>query len=355
MIVDERRSRPEARRLKSGRWLALARYLYSPMPPADGSVVIATLGGMFSLLAWKWRALLTFAVTGMLVGFIIASLMPRKYVAVMKLIPNVEEQFGNISGLSGSLGSLGSLVSGGGLSKPENVTPFQRFLAVINSRDVAEEMERRDRFLERLFPDRWDAERKVWKPKSENPATLLKDGIKDILHLPNYPHPVTEDLMRIIHDKVGIGEDEKQSIYTLSFANSDPELAKQFLASLYDSSETVLLRRERVTALERVNAAIHQIDVTTVESNRQALLNVLTVFQMRAIQPAVGSPFGARVLSNPATPDQPDFPSVPMFMGIGLLAGILISISLVIVMGMRVARDFAPGIAAELLDRPLKP
>ena len=348
MVVDERGGHQDPSRKSSDGWLAPLGRLYNPKPPADGTVVVATLGGMFSLLGKKWRTLILFAATGMLIGFVIASLMPRKYVAVMEMVPNVEEQFGNISGLSGSLGSLGSLVSGGALSKPENVSPFQRFMAIVSSRDVAEEMERRGNFLERLFADRWDAGSKSWKPKPNDPITLLKGAIKDILHLPNYPHPVAEDLMKIIHDKVGISEDEKQSIYTLSFADKDPGLAREFLSTLYASSETVLLRRERVTALARVNAAIRQIDMTTVESNRQALLNVLTVFQMRAIQTAVGSPFGARILSNPATPDQPDFPSIPLFMTIGLLAGLVTAICLVIIMGMKVAQDFgveaSPGL-----------
>ena len=201
-------------------------------------------------------------------------------------------------------------------------------------------MERRGRYLERLFPDRWDQVHNVWKPKSHDIFTTLKSGAKDILRLPNYPHPVAEDLMKIIHDKVDIGEDEKQSIYTYSFADKDPELAKQFLMDLYQSAETVLLRRERITAVARVNATLTQINLTTVESNRQALLNVLTMFQMRAIQVAVGSPFGARILSSPTTPDQPDYPSVVMFMGGGFLAAFLVSIILVVVLGMRVAQDF---------------
>ena len=314
--------------------------LYNPAPPADGTVVVATLGGMFSLLGKKWRTLMAFALTGLVLGFVISSLMQRKYVAVMQVVPNVEEQFGNISGLSSSLGGLGSLVSGGGLAKPENVTPFQRFRAIMASRDVADELERRGHFLEQLFPDRWDSVENTWKPKPDDPFTLLKSGVKDILRLPNYPHPVAEDLMKIIHDKVDIGEDEKQSIYTFSFADKDPSLAKRFLTALYEATEAVLLRREKVTAIARVNATVHQIELTTVESNRQALLNVLTMFQMRAMQTAVGSPFGARVLSSPATPDQPDYPSIPIFMGAGLLTGLLLSILLVVLQGMRVARDF---------------
>jgi uncharacterized protein involved in exopolysaccharide biosynthesis len=85
---------------------------------------------------------------------------------------------------------------------------------------------------------------------------------------------------------------------------------------------------------------LHQIDLTTVNSNRQALLNVLTMFQMRAIQTEVGSPFGARILSGPTTPDQANDPNVLAFLGGGALVGLLLSIFLILVSGLRVARDF---------------
>ncbi len=228
------------------------------------------------------------------------------------------------------------------LLKPENVTPFQQFLAIMDSRDVAEEMERRGHYMERLFPERWDAVKNTWKPQPHNIFTLLKGGIKEILRLPNYSHPVIADLARIIHDRVGIDEDEKESIYTLNFAAKDPVLAKGFLSALYSSIETVLLRRERVTAIARVDATLRQIDQTTVDSNRQALLNVLTAFQMRAIQAEVGSPFGARILLEPTAPNQPNDPSIILFMGGGFLGGLVLSLFLVLIFGINVARDFIP-------------
>ena len=131
MTTDEKRIHPGSHQFSMASWFVPLALLYNPAPPADGSVVVATIGGVFSLLGKKWRTLLAFSVTGLILGFAIASLMPRKYVAVMKIVPNVEQEFGNISALPGNLGSLGSLVSGAGLTKPENVTPFQRFRGIL--------------------------------------------------------------------------------------------------------------------------------------------------------------------------------------------------------------------------------
>lgn len=313
---------------------------YSPFVRPEDGVVVATIGGMFGLLGRKWRVLVTLAVTGAFLGFVAAWLLPPKYVAVMTLIPNVEEQYGSLASVSGSLGSLGSLVSGGGLTKPENVTPFQRFRAIMDSQDVAEEMERRGRFLERLYPDRWDAQHNEWRPKSAGVITSSKDFVKRVLRLPVHDHPAADDLAAMIHAKVSVSEDEKQSLYTFSFAAKDSQLAKEFLSTLYASIETVLLRHERATADARVKAALQQIDKTDIASERLSLQNVLGLFQMHQIQVDVGSPFGARILAGPTAPDQPNDPSVLAFMGGGLLAGLILSTLLVLVLGMRVARDF---------------
>src|SRR5689334_14096213 len=108
-------------------WRQRLRRFYDPVSrPGDGAV-IATVGGLFSLLGRKWRVLLAFAFTGLVLGFVISWMFVPRYIAEMILVPNVEEQLGSLANISSNLGSLSSLVSGGGLMKPENVTPFQRF------------------------------------------------------------------------------------------------------------------------------------------------------------------------------------------------------------------------------------
>lgn len=309
-----------ARKGGFGAWL---RRRFVPEPDS----VDPTLASLFLFPVSKWRVILVCAILGAIVGFGIARIQTPKYVATLTLIPNTDDQISNMGGLSG-LGSLSALAGGGGLlAKPERVTPYQQFRAMMSSLDVARELERRGNYLARLHPNLWDAEKGAWKPKPYSTLQPLKDVIKDILRIHSYPHPNIEDLVIKINE-VEVGENERTSIFSMTYANSDPQLAASFIRDLYYATETVLLQRERATADARVRAAQQQLADTTVETSRQALMNALTQFNIKAIQAKVGSPYAVRIISGPDVPDAPTRPSIRSGIVMGFLGGMLLAVFL---------------------------
>jgi|ThiBio_1000_plan_1041568.scaffolds.fasta_scaffold00743_12 hypothetical protein len=293
-------------------------------PPEDS--IEPTLASIFLFPVSRWRVVLVCMVLGLVIGFIIPSVQTPKYVATLTLVPNIDDQLNFLDNMPG-LSSLSSLAGGGGLlSKPERVTPFQQFQAVMTSPEVAVEMERRGHYLEKLFPKRWDARNKVWLPRQSDMFLSIKDLVKRALRLPVHPHPVPEDLERIISWKVDASEAEKTSVFYISYANRNRNLALSFVKDLYYSTELALLRRERKVADARVLAAQQQLDGTTAESSRQALMKALTQFNIKAIQAEVGPPYAARIISGPDALDIPTSPSVIWGMIFGLLGGLLLSV-----------------------------
>lgn len=311
-----------------GRWLRFFRFLDFEVGTSDG-----TIADVFIILWKKRKAILSFMIAFGVVGFFIARLQMPKYVASMEIIPNTDTQMGGSGGLSG-LGGLADIATGG-LMKPEQVTLFQQFLAVMETKPVAEEMEKHGHFIAKFYPQRWDSVHDVWKPKSETWLSWIKSTVRYILRIPTPPHPDADDLVGIIKRRVEIDESKKLSIYTLTFASADPQFAKQFLNALYHSTESVLLKRDRAAALMRVRAAEKELSTTTMDASRQALMRTLVTLHLRAIETEVGSPYAAKILSGPTEADFPTRPSVLFYTLGGALAGGLLAVIFFVVQILR--------------------
>lgn len=325
---------PQAgRRAKTGPMGRLGRWLRAGLVPEPGSVD-PTLASLFLFPLGKWRVILVGALLGLFIGFGIARVQTPKYVATLILIPNTDDQISNMGGSLSSLGSLSALAGGGGLlSKPERVTPYQQFRAMVTSLDVARELERKQ-YLPKLFPELWDFQKNDWKPKPHSVLQPLKNVVKDILRIKSYPHPMVEDIVLKVSQDVAVSENDKTSIFSINYANADPRLAAALVSDIYTATENVLLQRERATADARVRAAQEQLAQTTVETSRQALMSALTQFNIKAIQAKVGSPYAVRIISGPEVSDSPIQPSIRNSIVIGFLAGLLATLFILVLTGL---------------------
>lgn len=296
-----------------------------------------TIAGVATAMWRKKATILLLAVTGALIGLVTASFHERQYLAQMRVIANPDDQFGSTGGGLGALGALGGLA---GTIKPERVSLFQQYLAIISSPSVAHELERRGPYLPRMFPDRWDEKNHRWKPKPANLVTMTVGLIKWILNRPNPPYPTENDLVRAIGNRVHIGEAEKTMVETISFADKDPVFAKEFIQALNDSVEAVLLQRDRTIALRRLNAGEQELARTTINTSRDALTRVLAALHVRAIATDVGPPYAAETLTPPTVSAEPEIPNVPLYILLGFAGGALSAMFAVLLMAMASIRDF---------------
>lgn len=304
----------------------------------EGQDIDPTLSGVMGVLWRKRLIILAFALAGALAGFLTASLTEKKYVASMRLIPNIDNTLGGSSHLS--LGGLSSLA--GGLAKPEDVTLFQQYLAVMASPEVAREMQRRGNFLSKLYPELWDTEKHDWRPPPSDIFAVFKRAIRHALNLPTPPHPTYEYLAKDIAKRVGVTEASKTSIYTISFADKDPTFARNFIQALYASTEAVLLRRDRSVAERRIQAAENELAKTTITSSREALTEIMVMFNLRMIQINVGPPYAAKILSGTEVSDFPSIPNVAMYVGVGFVAGLLLASFILGILALARARKTIP-------------
>lgn len=296
-----------------------------------------TIAGIATVMWRKKVTILLLAAVGALIGLIASSFHERQYLAQMRVIANPDDQFNTSGGGLSALGALGGLA---GTIKPERVSLFQQYIAIISSPDVAHELERRGPYLPRMFPDRWDAKNHRWNSKPDNPVTTTIGLIKRILNRPNPPYPTENDLARAIANRVHIGEADKTMIETIAFADKDPIFAKEFIQALNDSVEAVLLQRDRTIALRRLAAGEQELAHTTINTSRDALTRVLAALHVRAIATNVGPPYAAEMLTSPTVSTEPEIPNVSLYILVGFAAGALSAMFVLLIAAMASVRNF---------------
>lgn len=267
----------------------------------------ASIASLFGFV-WRRRKTLAFVIlAGGLAGLIAAAVQTPKYVAAMEIIPNVEDKAGLASILDPSGNNLFSgLLSNSPFGKSDRVSPFQQFTLLLFSREVAARLEARGHYMEVIYPDKWDAVRHQWK--DERPS--LWRAIKSFLNLPVPQHPDDQVFADYLEGHISVTEDKLTAMVTLSYAFKDRRMAGALLNDLYYATEEAILVRQGNLEQARLLAAQRDLPEQALESNRSALIQVLTYYNLRAIETKAGSPYAAIKLSGPdvaAFPTDPDF------------------------------------------------
>jgi uncharacterized protein involved in exopolysaccharide biosynthesis len=214
------------------------------------------LFAFLSLLGRGWMWIAIFAVVSAGVGAAVAFLITPIYHAEETV--QIREERNNASALrslAGSFGSLGEL-AGGALGDQRDERSIA--LAILSSRAIVEEFVRKNNLLPLLYPRRWDAARRQWKPLSPDRIPNLQDGYKKFM-----------DGIFVVN------EDKKTNLVTVAVDWKDPVMAAAWVAGLVADANTTLRDRtvrESEANLEYLKA---QANLTTVVPLQTALYSLM--------------------------------------------------------------------------------
>lgn len=285
------------------------------------------------IFAHLWRnrgKIIAVALAAALIGFVTAKMQTPRYVSTLQIIPNIDDKVALERILNPGGNSLANLLSTP-FGKSERVTPFQQFSALMLSEEVVAELERRLHLLRHIYPEYWDQTRNAWKPGTGG----LGNAIKRLFNLPAPDHPDLYMLQRYLQRNVGISEDRLLATQTISYTDTNPEVALRVLENLYAVAEERLIARDRQLSQSRLKQANQNLGGTILQSNREALAGILTRYNLQVIETNVGSPYAAVRLSGPKVLPYPTAPNVLQYLFAGLSTGLLTIIALLTIRVLR--------------------
>jgi len=235
-------------------------------------------------LIWGERKLIlsiTFAAALLAVAYSLT--LPNIYRAEALLAPVKAEE--SKSGLASALGGLGGLASmagisvGGGGSVDENI-------AVLKSREFLWKFIKDQKLMPVLFEDDWDAELGKWKESSPEDQPSLWAAY------------------RMFNGLLTISPDKKSGLISVGVEWTDPALAAAWANALVMRVNEHL----RQQAIARSNSSLKYLRAellrTQIEEMRQALFELITKEQGKAMLANTRKEFAFQVLDGAVEPDR---------------------------------------------------
>lgn len=280
-------------------------------------------------LAWSGRGIVVITtVIGLLYGVYSVYHAGPSYMATIKIQPAASDTgLGNTSG-SGAGGLLAGLTGGSGAAQ---VPKFIQFTYAMSSLEVARALIQKYDLLCRIYHSQCDPITHQWKPRNSTvydwlvSATSRLGGLPD----PNVGPRGPIDLATYIdHNIVAVQLKKTDSVMTLTYVDSNPQFAAQFLSQVVKAANDYVRAQSRETQKRYVEYLTSSAAQTTNVEQRQAIDNLLLQEERQLMMTEVDVPYAAQILDGPTiTPVNRALKTIAMFTAIGMLLGFAIAMS----------------------------
>lgn len=298
-----------------------------------------------------WRRKLTVAacaVAALLLAVIYLHVATPLYTASMTVVPAQ-----NLSGsnpLGSSLGGLASL-AGVSIGKQGGRSPFDDYMMSVNMPEVAAAMLARKDIAPIAFSDGWDERTASW----HDPGSLVRKVYNGVLWMATgkakpWTPPDVPAMQRYIKTKVIVTSDRDTGAATISFDAKSPVLAEHFLNVLNQILDGMIRRKARHETAEYISYISEQLQTTvTVSEQHQALAQLLSDQEKKAILAGSGLPYAADVFSAPYAPRTPSKPVTLIVLLASIVFGAFFGALYVLLSNrLRFMRFGAPSVGSRL-------
>jgi uncharacterized protein involved in exopolysaccharide biosynthesis len=208
------------------------------------------------------------------------------------------------SGLSGQLGGLGGLASIAGINLGTNNSAEP--LAVLTSREFTAAFIEDLNLLPVLFPRRWDAIAKGWKPS--------------ILSSP----PDIRDAVRYFNKSVrAVQEEKKTGFITMSVEWSDPKIAADWANLLVDRLNERMRNRALTESALNVSYLKEELASSNLVALQQSIGRVLENELQKLMLAKATKEYSFKIIDHAQPPKWHSWPRRALIMGGGLVFGFI--------------------------------
>jgi len=265
-------------------------------------------------------------VAGIICGVACLFVIEPTYTIRMVIAPNPQSNSSDSNRASGAAALLFS-----SLGSKNSVDPYDLFTQTLASYRLAQLVEKRDGFLQRLYPQRWDAAHGAWR-SNDGLIASIRRKIYGALGRPLSETPTVWDLRERIEKLLVITEIKKTAFREISVELADRQLGLDLLTKLHDEADELVRQDQKERTTAYLGYLESTIDTVTNSDNRKALTDLISENQRTMLLINAPQPFAAQVIDPPVASVTPTNPSlvkiILIFAGLGLVAGVFLALSI---------------------------
>jgi hypothetical protein len=223
---------------------------------------------------------------------------------------------------------LASLAGLGGQAG-QNLSPFELYLETIMSRDTGDALARHQDLMRAMFPREWDATSGKWRSPPSVWRTIL-NAVRTVIGTPLdvYRPPDGARMQTFIQSSVGIEQDPKKTLVTLSFSYPDAKFAAQFLDALNKAVDNQLRQKAQQHADQYISYLSNKLETITNADHRLVLMQVMSEQERFRMMASSHLPYAADVYDGPSVSPYVTSPKPVIVLALGIVGGLFAGIGL---------------------------
>ena len=262
----------------------------------------------------RWM-ILAFSVFCALSAATVAWLLPKKYEATILISP-VTTRAGSagLGSQESAVARLGGLSSIVGLSGGGGAGVKAESLATLQSEALTRRYIQENNLLPVLFSERWDSRAMKWNSEASDRVPTLWKG--------------NEFFSKKVRS---VSENAKTGLVTMTITWTDPKLAAQWANGLVDLTNVYLCEKAIQTSERNIEYLIDQASKTTVVALRDAIYKLMEEEIKEQMIARGNSEYALQVIDPAVVPERYASPRPLIWGSMGLVAGIFLSASAVVI------------------------
>jgi len=259
-------------------------------------------------------------------------LWPRSYTATATIAPT-NGLSSNESSLGGAMSALSAL-GGKSLLGGNSVSPFDMYVDILGSKQLARQLAEKDHFLQIIFAAQWDPRTNSWRPHNSIQHSV-KVWVLGLFGFTVKEHPDVDDLAGFLSGHLTLASKESETsplsaITTLRFTYRDPKLTVQMLNTILSEADSLLRVSRRTDVRARIAYLGGVLPTVTLAEERQALINLLSSQEEEYTVIEADKRYAFALLDQPYASSVPTSPVPPLIIAGFLFASVLIWVVLVL-------------------------
>lgn len=259
-------------------------------------------------------------------------LWPRSYTATATIAPTSGLSSNELS-LGGAMSALSAL-GGKSLLGGNSVSPFDMYIDILSSKQLARQLAEKDHFLQIIFGAQWDPHTNNWRPHNSFPH-FVKVSVLGLFGFTVKEHPDVDDLSGFLAGHLAVASKESETsplsaITTLKFTYRDPKLSVQMLNTILSEADSLLRVSRRTDVRARIAYLGGVLPTVTLAEQRQALISLLSSQEEEYTVIEADKRYAFTLLDQPYASSAPTSPFPPLIIAGFLFFSVLVWIVLVL-------------------------
>lgn len=227
-----------------------------------------------------------------------------------------------------------SALGGKSLLGGNSVSPFDMYVDILGSKQLARQLVEKDHFLQIIFSQQWDPHTNNWRIHNSF-LHLVKVSMFGLFGFTVKPHPDVDDLTAFLSSHLAVASKESETsplsaITTLRFTYKDPKLTVQMLNTILSEADSLLRVSRRTDVRARIAYLGGVLPTVTLAEQRQALISLLSSQEEEYTVIEADKRYAFTLLDQPYASSTPTSPFPPLIIAGFLFFSFLVWIVLVL-------------------------